>query len=139
MNSKNIGNVGEARALYELVSLNIPVYIQFGDNELADYIILLGSNTFKVQIKSSNSYNGEVTYFDLTTSSTNYSHKYSKNEIDIFILYDYSTRRLFVIRNTGEMSGVNIRYKKSKNNQRIGVRYADDCELNLNNLIICCK
>lgn len=41
MNSKNIGNVGEEFALAKLVELGIPVYQQFGDNEKADYLIIV--------------------------------------------------------------------------------------------------
>ena len=33
MNTKFIGNVGEAKTLSKFVELGIPVYIPFGDNE----------------------------------------------------------------------------------------------------------
>ena len=39
MNSKNLGNIGEACVLAELIKMGICVYQQFGDNERADYII----------------------------------------------------------------------------------------------------
>ena len=48
MNSKRIGNVGEAYALARLVEMGIPVYQQFGDNEPADYIILIDNKALKV-------------------------------------------------------------------------------------------
>lgn len=47
MNSKMIGNIGEAKILAKLVELQIPVYIQFGDNEPADYLILVNNNHIK--------------------------------------------------------------------------------------------
>ena len=56
MNSKRIGNVGEAYALAKLVEMGIPVYQQFGDNEPADYIILIDNKLLKVQVKSSDTY-----------------------------------------------------------------------------------
>lgn len=59
MNSKRVGNIGEARVLYELVNLGFPVYQQFGDNELADYIIINNDDLLKLQVKTSSSGNSE--------------------------------------------------------------------------------
>jgi hypothetical protein len=39
MNTKQIGNIGEAKALGKFVEMMIPVYVSFGDNEKADLII----------------------------------------------------------------------------------------------------
>ena len=38
MNTKRIGNIGEAAVLNKFVEMQIPVYIPFGDNESADLI-----------------------------------------------------------------------------------------------------
>lgn len=38
MNTKNVGNVGEAITLAEFVKRGIPVYIPFGENERADLV-----------------------------------------------------------------------------------------------------
>lgn len=48
-----IGNVGEAKVLAKLVELQIPVYVQFGDNEPADYLILVDNrpNTMETGTK----------------------------------------------------------------------------------------
>jgi hypothetical protein len=39
MNTKQIGNIGEAKTLCKLVEMMIPVYTSFGDNERADLVI----------------------------------------------------------------------------------------------------
>ena len=39
MNSKRIGNIGEAAALMKFVEIGIPVYLPFGDNEKADLLV----------------------------------------------------------------------------------------------------
>lgn len=38
MDTKRIGNIGEAKVLYKFVSLHIPVYQAFGDNERSDLV-----------------------------------------------------------------------------------------------------
>ena len=60
VNSKMIGNVGEAKVLAKLVELQIPVYVQFGDNEPADYLILVDNRPYKVQVKTSTTFNGAI-------------------------------------------------------------------------------
>lgn len=53
MNSKRIGNIGEAAALMKFVEIGIPVYLPFGDNEKADLIVELKGQLLKIQVKSS--------------------------------------------------------------------------------------
>lgn len=53
MNSKRIGNIGEAQVLNKFVSLGIPVYIPFGDNEKADLIAEFNGKLNKIQVKTS--------------------------------------------------------------------------------------
>lgn len=133
MNTKRLGNIGEAFVLAKLVEMGIPVYLQFGDNEPADYIILVNNYPLKVQVKSSDTYNGEKTIFDLMSSTTHringIKYKYSKEEVDIFLCYDIKTRQLFVVENQGNMSNVAIRYEKPKNNQTKGINYYTDYTL----------
>lgn len=128
MNSKRIGNVGEAYALARLVEMGIPVYQQFGDNEPADYIILIDDKALKVQVKSSDTYDGDKVVFDLTSSTVHRTngdkHKYTTKEVDIFICYDIQTRELFLVRNSGDMSSITIRYTEPKNNQQQGINYS---------------
>lgn len=38
METKRIGNIGEAKVLSKFIELGYPVYIPFGDNEKADLI-----------------------------------------------------------------------------------------------------
>ena len=133
MNSKRIGNVGEAYALAKLVEMGIPVYQQFGDNEPADYIILIDNKPLKVQVKSSDTYDGDKVIFDLTSSTLHRKngdkHKYSTNEVDLFICYDIQTRELFLVRNSGDMSGITIRYTEPKNNQQQDINYSTNFSL----------
>lgn len=130
MDTKRLGNIGEAYALAKLVEMGIPVYQQFGDNEPADYIILVNNVPLKAQVKTSETYDGDKTIFDLTSSTVHrkngVKHKYSKEEVDVFLCYDVKTKELFVIENTGEMSAITIRYTKPRNNQTKGINFYTD-------------
>lgn len=133
MNSKRIGNIGEAYALAKLVEMGIPVYQQFGDNEPADYLIIVDKAILKIQIKTSTTYNKDKVKFDLTSSTTckkkNTKHRYSTDEVDAFICYDVNTKQLFLVKNTGNMTQIDIRYNKPKNHQTKGINYFTDYSL----------
>ena len=139
MQTKAIGNIGEAKVLAALVEMNIPVYMQFGDNEPADYIILFDSKPYKVQVKTSTTYNGETVKFDLCSSNLYHQrgttrHMYTIEEVDFFLCYDYTTDKIFLIINQGNMTHITIRYTKPKNNQVSGVRFAHQYVLCAENL-----
>lgn len=131
MNTKQLGNIGEAYALAKLVELGVPVYQQFGENEPADFIILVNEVPLKVQVKSSKNYNGEKTIFDLTSSVNGTRKKYSTQKVDVFLCYDIQTRKIFIIKNTGDMSTFAIRYTEPKNNQTKGINFYSDYILDM--------
>lgn len=127
MNSKRIGNIGEAYALAKLVELGIPVYQQFGDDEPADYLIIVNDKILKIQVKTSTLSNNDRVIFDLTSSTLHRNngdkHKYSTKEVDAFICYDSNNKKLFLIPNSGNMTGIIIRYTEPRNNQKKGINY----------------
>ena len=91
MNSKQIGNIGEAKVLSKFIELGFPVYIPFGDNEKADLVVEFNGKLNKIQIKTSvDAKNGNIT-FDLTSSTAHRKngmrHKYTIDEVDYFALY----------------------------------------------------
>lgn len=133
MNSKRIGNIGEAKTLAWFVGNGIPVYQQFGDNEYADYIVLINNIPLKIQVKTSDTYDGEKVIFDLTSSTAHrkrgVKHKYSVDEVDAFVCYDIQTKEMFLIKNTGNMTAVAIRYIKTKNGQQANINYSSDFSL----------
>ena len=132
-NSKKVGNIGEAHVLAKLVELGIPVYMQFGDNESADYIIIVNNKPLKVQVKTSNTNNEETVIFDLTSSTTHrkngIKHKYSIEEVDLFLCYDIKTNQVFAIKNQGNMSAFTIRYKMPNNGQIKNINFASNYTL----------
>ena len=53
MTTKQLGNIGEAKALAKFVELQIPVYIPFRDNEKSDLIADFNGKLNKIQVKTS--------------------------------------------------------------------------------------
>lgn len=51
MTTKQLGNIGEAKALAKLVSMNVSVYVGFGDNEKADLVAEFNGKLNKLQVK----------------------------------------------------------------------------------------
>ena len=119
MNSKNIGNIGEAKALSKFIELGIPVYIPFGDNEKADLIAEFNGKLNKIQVKTSiKAENGKM-IFDLTSSSAHRkngtTHIYTEEEIDYFVCYNIARDKLFLIHvNDAPNTALTIRYEKPK-------------------------
>lgn len=93
MNSKRIGNIGEAKALAKFVELGIPVYIPFGDNESADLVAEFNGKLNKIQCKTTAAINEQSTITwnlrsTIVTASNRYKiHKYTSEEVDYFVLY----------------------------------------------------
>ena len=92
MNSKRLGNIGEAKTLSKFVELGIPVYIPFGDTESADLIAEFGGKLNKIQCKTTSSVKeGSISWMlksTIVTSSNKFkTHRYTKEEVDYFALY----------------------------------------------------
>lgn len=136
--TKELGNIGEAYVLAKFVELNIPVYLQFGDNERADYIILYNNIPIKIQVKTSSRHVEDKTEFDLSSSTVHRTngkkHKYSFQEVNAFACYDVVTKQIFLIENIENMTSVTIRYTPSKNGQKKHVNFFEDCVLSVETL-----
>lgn len=131
MNTKRIGNIGEAKVLCKFVELGIPVYIPFGDNEKADLIADFNGKLNKIQIKTSQKAEGGKMVFDLTSSTLHRKngekHIYTNNEIDYFACYNIERDKIFLVNiNDAPNTAITIRYEKSKNNQTQGIKFEQE-------------
>ena len=131
MNTKSIGNIGEAKVLCKFVELGIPVYLPFGDNEKADLIAEFNGKLNKIQVKTSLKAEDGTMKFDLTSSSTHRKnggkHIYTDNEIDYFACYNIRRDKIFLIPvNDTANTSILIRYEKPKNNQKQGIHFEED-------------
>ena len=97
MNTKNVGNVGEAITLAEFVKRGIPVYIPFGENERADLVAEFNGKLNKIQIKTSQKFEDNKITWRLQTNTTTGSHPYDRTQIDYFALYNVQTELLLLV------------------------------------------
>ena len=101
MTTKQIGNIGEAKTLCEFVKWMIPIYTSFGDNEKSDFVIDYNKELKRVQCKTSEKIvDGKIT-FSLISSTLHrkngVKHKYTKEEVDYFALYNIEADILLLI------------------------------------------
>lgn len=129
MNTKRKGNIGEARVLYELVSLGIPVYIPFGDTEKADLIAEINGRLMKIQIKTSSMIRREVLVFNScsTMSKDGSSVPYTEEDIDYFALYHTETNEVYLLEaSEGTNTVISLRLSEPKNGQKKNIKFAKD-------------
>ena len=130
MNTKKIGNIGEAKVLCKFVELGIPVYLPFGDNERSDLIAEFNGKLNKIQVKTSvKAENGKM-LFDLTSSTQHRSgrvkHKYTNEEIDYFACYNVTRDSIYLISADKLRTSITIRYQEPKSNQKNNINFEKD-------------
>jgi len=130
MDTKQIGNIGEAKVLCEFVELGIPVYVPFGDNERADLIADFNGKLNKIQVKTSIKAEDGKMIFDLTSSTVHrkngIKHLYSSDEIDYYACYNITRDKIFLVPVDTPRTAIIIRYEKPKNNQVKGIHFEDE-------------
>ena len=129
MNSKEIGNLTELQCITALYALGCDVSIPFGNSQKYDLIMDYKGTLYKVQVKHANEH--EDTHFSFKTrwqghNATGYTQtRYTKNDIDFFATFCKGQLYLIPVE---ECSGATktIRYVPPKNNQRIGISFAEN-------------
>lgn len=132
MNSKRIGNIGEAKVLCKFVELGIPVYIPFGDNEKADLIAEFNGKLNKIQVKTSQkAIDGKMEFQVASATSTSRKgdtiHYYTNDEVDYFALYNIERDKIFLVpfKECSSRAFI-IRYELPKNGQKVGIHMEED-------------
>ena len=131
MDTKSVGNIGEAKVLCKFVELGIPVYLPFGDNERSDLIADFNGKLNRIQVKTSIKAEEGKMLFDLTSSTVHRAHgvkhKYTNQEIDYFACYNVARDKIFLIPIGDEpRSSITIRYEKPKNNNVSNIHFEED-------------
>lgn len=131
MNSKRIGNIGEAKVLAKFVEMGIPIYIPFGDDEKVDLVAEFNGKLNKIQVKTSIKSKNGCSIFDLTSSTAHRTNggrrKYSNSEIDYFALYSLDRDKIYLMKAPDNpMTAITIRFEDTKSGKKIGVNYESD-------------
>lgn len=126
MNTKKVGNIGEAKILAKFVEMGIPVYLPFGDNEKADLIAEFHGKLNKIQIKASSIDSDGVMKFSVcsrASKSQSMAHTYTENEVDYFAFYNIPRNEYLLIafKDCQAKDTIAFRYEKPKNNQSKGI------------------
>lgn len=127
-NTKYYGNMGEADAISRFCKAGIPIYLPFGDNEPADMIVKINEKFIQIQCKTTYMDDETGATFYLQSCSTNYLHTYSQSEVDYFYLYAVNADRAFLLKNTGDLKTIKIRFIQPKNRQVAGINMFNDYE-----------
>lgn len=131
MNSKRIGNIGEAKVLAKFVEMGIPIYIPFGDDEKADLIAEFDGKLNKIQVKTSIKSKNGCSIFDLTSSTAHRTNgerrKYLNSEIDYFALYSLDRDKIYLMKvPDNPMSAITIRFEDTKRGMKSRFNYESD-------------
>lgn len=103
LTTKQQGNLGEAAAIKAFLQHGVKISLPYGDN--ASYDLIVEDNKgklLKVQVKSCESINANGVYrFSIArkriNTQGNYQSSYSKNEVDLFVLYAVDIDELYLL------------------------------------------
>ena len=132
MHKKDMGKMGEALVIAQLLKSGCSVFTEFGDNSKVDLIVLDSSHqAHKIQVKTvgRESDTPECSKLYLTKSGPNYQFSYTEDMFDWFALVDFETSKIAWIPSSVMKTSVRqltFRHSKPSNGQETGIRYFDD-------------
>jgi hypothetical protein len=131
VNSKRIGNIGEAAVLSAFVSLGIPVYLPFGDNEKSDLIAEFNGKLNRIQVKTSVEAANGVYETDLRScknhKTTSETFHYTAADIDYFAIYNITRKVVCLVPiKEAPSSVISLRYELPKNHQTAKIKLEKD-------------
>ena len=130
-NSKQKGQLSEARVLYEFQKHGVPVCLPWGDNERYDMIAEFDGKFNRIQVKTSNEeQNGAIICYCRSSKNHTTNKQLTKyiGDVDYFVFYNstYDILAIVPIEEVGEASSIRLRLTPTKNNQQKGVRFFSD-------------
>jgi hypothetical protein len=130
MRSRTKGNAGEATVLAALVQRGFHVLVPFGDGHPYDLVVSIRHSTFvRVQCKTAWVRGGCLIFRSRTTDHGRGPQSYL-GLADVFGVYFPPTETVYIVP-IGAVPGFEgrLRLEPTRNNQRKGVRFADQYEL----------
>lgn len=132
MHTKDMGKMGEALVIAQLLALGTSVFTEFGDNSKVDLIVLdKDHQTHRVQVKTvgRESRTPDCSKLYLTKSGPNYQFSYTSDMFDWFAMVDFATKKIAWVRSDIMKEAVRqltFRHSEAVSGQEVGVRYFDD-------------
>lgn len=131
MNTSQLGNIGEARVLSELVKLNIQCFTPFGDGSTVDLIAMFHGKLNRIQVKTTAQLNSVgAMEWKLTRQDGFHGSRaqYSIEDIDYLALYCLETDTVCMIPFTEDLpkSTLSIRLDSYTGSRLKTMRFAKD-------------
>lgn len=133
--SSIIGDVGEARAIFEFTRYGIPVLLPMSDNLPYDLVIDCLGRFLKVQVKTCSKLTDGKMYFKVCQNNafTGEHWSYSRSDVDLFFLYciENDSYALVDIDDILNVKSITIRLDNdiALNNQVCNVKYLSNYSL----------
>ncbi len=124
---KQLAKEGELRFAAEFVRQGWNVFLPYGDDSPIDLLIEKSGEFKRVQVKTTSPINGAV-ICRLKSSNNWQVKKYTKKEIDFFGIYDVENKKGYFIpiEEVEGMTEIYLRINEAKNNQKEGIRLAQN-------------
>jgi len=132
MNTKDKGNIGEAKVIADLLQQGIQAAVPFGDNLPFDLIAIGPAlELCKVQVKYACVNCGVLKIRNSRTSENTrrrYDQAYTAAQVDVFAVFCPDTQRVDYVpyREVGERAVFHLRVTETQNQQAIGVHWHEN-------------
>lgn len=136
LNTVSIGDLGESYAIMQFTQAQAIVSKPLTNNARYDLIIEYNGKLYRTQVKTTNAIkDGKMEFATKTTNYTKGNWKsvaYTHNEIDLFFLYcaENNWFGLYIPNEETIPQSLSIRLEPPKNNQKVGIRLAEDYSFN---------
>jgi len=124
---KQLAKEGELRFAAEFIRKGWSIFLPYGEDSAVDLLIEKGGEYKRIQVKTTKPISGAI-HCRMKSSNNWQVKKYTKKEIDYFGIYDYENKKgyLIPIEKVTGMIEISLRIEKTKNNQQIGIRSAEE-------------
>lgn len=130
MTTKNIGNIGEAKILFELIHRGINVLLPFGDNCRYDLVADINNKLYRIQVKTIERINNGV--ITIQCFSANYHNNkkkkniYTHDEIEWLVCYCIENDTSYILTEFKGSKTFALRIEPPKNNNKKRINFAED-------------
>lgn len=130
-----IGDIGEAKAIFEFTRYGIPVLLPMSDNLPYDLVVDCLGKFLKVQVKTCSSLtDGRLKFLLCQNNAFTGKHwSYDRNDVDLFFLYciEIDSYILVDINEVYGTKSITVRVDNDTplNNQKLGIKYMSDYTL----------
>lgn len=132
MNSKDVGNISEAKSLSRLLELGFKVLLPFGDNYRYDLVVDHNGSFYRIQVKTGHLKNGkiETSIRSINRQNGEYIRKNYKNDVDFICIYCPELDKIYMVPiDDCPDTSVILRVEYPKNNAKSNIRFAQEYEL----------